>query len=416
MIRISKLCILVLCIVCIVFEQDVCAFDEFEDGLYSMSAVLMDGDSGRILYEKDGNIKRPMASTTKIMTCIIAIEYGNLECVAKVSKYAASMPDVQLDIKEGQIFKLKDLLYSLMLESHNDTAVVIAECVAGSVEEFATMMNTKAVELGCKDTYFITPNGLDASEGDGVDIKIHSTTARDLAIIMNYCRENQIFLDITQTLEYSFYEKYIDDKGNIVNGDKKYKVINRNTLLKNMPGIITGKTGFTNEAGYCYVCTYESEGRTYIVVLLGCGWPNNKNYKWIDTKKLLKYGSDKFRLMKYNNLDVDLPYVKVRNGICGEYYDFAADGLYNMNDISVESYVEEGDFNILMQSKENISIEINLPDYINAPVKRGQLIGNIRYVMGDEVLNEINIYARESIEKKDFLWSFGVVFMKFIVY
>ncbi len=129
--------------------------------LHAIGAALMDADSGRVLYEKKGNEPLPMASTTKIMTCIIALEKGNLEDVVTVSKYASTMPDVQLRINEGEQYILKDLLYSLMLESHNDVAVAIAEHIGGSVQGFAKMMNDKAKEIGCKNTHFVTPNGLD---------------------------------------------------------------------------------------------------------------------------------------------------------------------------------------------------------------------------------------------------------------
>ena len=132
--------------------------------LYAQSAVLMDADSGRILYGKNMEETRPMASTTKIMTCILALERADLEDTVEVSAYAASMPDVQLNIRQGEQYRLGDLLYSLMLESHNDSAVAIAEHVGGTVEGFADLMNEKAASLGCENTWFITPNGLDASE------------------------------------------------------------------------------------------------------------------------------------------------------------------------------------------------------------------------------------------------------------
>lgn len=414
--RIRVISIVIVCILCMVFEEDVSAVKELEGSLYSLSAVLMDGESGRILYEKDGDVKRPMASTTKIMTCIIALEYGDLNSVAKVSKYAASMPDVQLNIKEGQMFILKDLLYSLMLESHNDSAVAVAECVAGNVDEFAKLMNNKAIELGCTDTYFITPNGLDASEGDESEIKVHSTTARDLAKIMKYCIENETFLEITRTSEYSFSDKKIDNNSKIVNGSNKYKAINRNTLLKNMEGLITGKTGFTGDAGYCYVCAYENKGRTYIVALLGCGWPNNKNYKWIDTKKLLKYGSDNYQINKFNNKDIYLPKIKVHNGIYGAYYDFGIKGITNSERIHIQTYVDEGGLEILLQNDETVNIIIDIYESVEAPVKKGQIVGSVKYMLGNSILKEINIYATESVDKKDYQWSFGVVFMRFILY
>ena len=150
--------------------------------LYARSAVLMDADSGRVLFGKEENELRPMASTTKIMTCILALENQEEGQVVTASAYAAGRPKVKLGVKDQEQFYLKDLLYSLMLESHNDSAVVIAEGISGTVEEFAKLMNQKAEELGCHDTHFVTPNGLDDSDEDG----IHSTTARDKAAIMRY--------------------------------------------------------------------------------------------------------------------------------------------------------------------------------------------------------------------------------------
>ena len=172
--------------------------------LYAKSAVLMDADSGRVLYERNGYEQMAMASTTKIMTLIVTLEHANLDDTVAVSAYAASMPDVQLHIRQGENYRLGDLIYSLMLESHNDSAVAIAEHVGGSVEGFAALMNQKAEEIGCEHTYYITPNGLDATDGD----KFHSTTARDLALVMSYCikksPQKDKFLEITRTQSYSF--------------------------------------------------------------------------------------------------------------------------------------------------------------------------------------------------------------------
>ena len=137
--------------------------DDPSFSLHAASAVLMDASSGRILYEKNGYDVLPMASTTKIMTCILALEYGDLSDYVEASSYAAGMPKVKLSARVGECFLLKDLLYSLMLESHNDSAVMIAEHLAGSVQAFADMMNQKARDLGCFDTCFVTPNGLDAT-------------------------------------------------------------------------------------------------------------------------------------------------------------------------------------------------------------------------------------------------------------
>lgn len=142
-----------------------------ESELYARSACLMDADSGRVLYSKNSEQKLPMASTTKIMTCILALEDGRMDDLVTVSAYAASQPKVHMGAKTGEQFYLQDLLYALMLNSDNDAAVMIAEQVGGSVEGFAEKMNLKARELGCDDTYFITPNGLDAENKNGIHVQ-----------------------------------------------------------------------------------------------------------------------------------------------------------------------------------------------------------------------------------------------------
>ncbi len=180
--------------------------------LYAQAAVLMDGDSGRILYGKNETERRAMAEYDKNhdlhpgagrrRTGPESVEF---------SKKAASQPEVHLGAASGQSFYLKDLLYSLMLESHNDTAVAIAEGIDGTVEQFAERMNRKAEELGCKNTWFVTPNGLDASSADekGRE-RAHSTTAADLARIMQYCiyesPKKEDFLTVTRTASYTFHD------------------------------------------------------------------------------------------------------------------------------------------------------------------------------------------------------------------
>lgn len=282
--------------------------------LYATAAVLMDADSGRVLYGKNEDAVMAMASTTKIMTCIVVLETVSQDDILTVSAYAASMPKVKLYIQKGEQYTVRDLLHSLMLESHNDSAVALAEYVGKrflpselqekdtadyTAEEskmamaaFAARMNQKAAELGCENTWFITPNGLDATEiivqEDGSTIqKEHCTTARELARILSYCiRESpcrDAFLEITRTGSYSFSS----------NG-RSFSCNNHNAFLSMMEGALTGKTGFTNKAGYCYVGALERDGRTFVVALLACGWPNNKTYKWSDTRKLMRYGMDNY--------------------------------------------------------------------------------------------------------------------------
>lgn len=253
--------------------------------LHALSAVLMDAESGRVLFSKEGDVMRPMASTTKILTCILALEEGNPEDEVIVSAKAASQPAVHLQMREGQKFYLADLLYSLMLESHNDTAVAIAEHIGGSVEGFAEKMNAKADELGCENSYFITPNGLDEEDENGV----HSISAEDLATIMSYCilksPKAEEFLKITRTNSYTFSD---------VSGQSSYSCQNHNSFLSMMDGALSGKTGYTGGAGYCYVGALKRDERTFVVALLGSGWPNQKNYKWQDTMKLMNYAVENY--------------------------------------------------------------------------------------------------------------------------
>ncbi|MGL5437321.1 MAG: D-alanyl-D-alanine carboxypeptidase family protein, partial [Lachnospiraceae bacterium] len=259
--------------------------------LYALSAVLMDADSGRVLYGKESDVFRPMASTTKIMTCILALENGNLQDICTVSDTAASQPKVHLGAGKGSQFYLNDLLFSLMLESHNDSAVMIAEQIGGSVEGFAEMMNQKARDIGCTSTNFVTPNGLDASvtTSQGKEF-IHGTTAEDLARIMRYCVNGspmkEEFLTITRTSNHSFTD---------IGGKRSYSCTNHNALLTMMPGALSGKTGFTGGAGYSYVGALEDQGRTYIIALLASGWPPHKTYKWSDARTLFQFGMDEFR-------------------------------------------------------------------------------------------------------------------------
>ena len=274
------------------------------ENLYALSAVLMDGENGRVLYGKEAYKGRPNASTTKVMTCILALELAKGDDYVQVSGNAASQPQTRLGMREGQQFYLEDLLYSLMLKSHNDSAVAIAEHIGGSVEGFAEKMNEKAKELGCKDTHFVTPNGLDGEDEGG----IHHTTARDLALIMAYAIKNATFVHITQTRDYTFTD---------ISGKKHYSVHNTNAFLDMETGVISGKTGFTGNAGYCYVCAVRQDERLFIVALLGCGWPGNKNYKWSDTKKLLSYGRENYQYMMLPELP-QLPEIPVTEAAPGK--------------------------------------------------------------------------------------------------
>lgn len=370
--------------------------------LYAQAAVLMDADSGRVLYGKNEKEVLPMASTTKIMTCILALEYGNPDDIVEVSDYAASMPKVKLYMKPGEKYRLGDLLYSLMLESHNDSAVAIAEAVGGSIEEFAAMMNQKARDIGCYDTYFITPNGLDAVVNDTG--KIHSTTAADLARIMAYCVSDSTkkdkFLEITQTREYEFHD---------ADGKRSFHCSNHNSFLSMMEEAVSGKTGFTNKAGYCYVGAVESEGRTFTVALLACGWPNHKTYKWSDMRKLADYGianyeyRDIYEAQQFEN-------ILVKNGIAGE-------NATPYDDIYIEVDLEEGvpqSLPYLLCTQDSVEVKTSFIKQLEAPVHAGERVGSVSYYLNGELVEAYPIISMQEVEAINYAWTLQYIFNLFI--
>lgn len=363
-----------------------------ETELYAKSAVLMDADSGRILYEKDGYNAMANASTTKILTCILALENCDLDSQVEVSALAASQPKVHLGMRAGQKFYLKDLLYGLMLESYNDCAMAIAEFIGGTKEGFAGMMNQKAEEIGCKDSYFITPNGLDAKDDGG----FHHTTAADLAGIMRYCIKEsgkaEDFLTITRTKQYSFTD---------LAGNSSYSCYNHNAFLDMMEGALTGKTGFTGTAGYCYVGALEREGKTYIVALLACGWPNNKTYKWADTKKLMNYGLENFEKKSISEIPIEaskLAPVLVTEGQGNRI----GETVY----ISPVVQEKEGTEELLVPRGQEITVTYEIAEKLQAPVEEGAYMGKITYCLGEEILKEYEVRAGKAVGEINLEWCF----------
>lgn len=324
--------------------------------LNARAAVLMDADSGRILYGKNETMAFPMASTTKIMTLIVALEHNEPDQIVMASAGASAMPEVRLGVHEGERYRMEDLYYAMMLESFNDAAMMIAEGTVGSVENFAELMNEKAISLGCTQTYFITPNGLDAADEKGV----HSSTAEDMAKIMRYAIDNEDFLKITQTADYSFTD--CDRK-------RSFEVHNKNVLLTMMDGVLSGKTGYTADAGYCYVCAVKKDDRTFIVALLGSGWPPHKGYKWSDVQTLLDYGDKNYR---YQTIDISKGVPDRQVHVMNGEQDFATVRAKQTN------------YRFLLSSEDKVHVESVLPGQLEAPVEAGQPVGSIQvFVNGD---------------------------------
>jgi len=350
--------------------------------MYSKAYCLIDADSNRILASKDADIQLPMASTTKIMTCIVALENGNKDDIVTVSKYAASMPDVQLNMKEGEKFRLGDLLYSLMLESHNDTAVAIAEHIGGSVEGFAKLMNFKAGELGLSNTHFVTPNGLDS---DG-----HYTTAYELCCIGAYAIQNKEFMGIVQTPSHQFSN---------CDNTRTYSVNNKDAFLTSYNGALGIKTGFTGNAGYCFCGAAKRNNITLVSSVLACGWPPNKGYKWSDTRKLMDYGFKAYTQAGIS-AGTPLPDIMVTEG----------------RKLSVPvKRASTGSFTILMSKSDVVTVDYELPQKLEAPVRSGDIIGYEKYFINGELYIQVPVIVSQTIDKTDRRYFADILLKMFFI-
>ena len=360
----------------ITFSFQINIYAENSPKVNALGAVLMDFETGRILWGKNENEPLAMASTTKIMTAILAIESGKLDETLTVSKRAQSAPEVKLHILEGEQYTLKDMLYAMMLSSYNDTAVAIAEFIGGSVEDFCIMMTEKAKSLGCTDTVFKTPNGLDLDD--------HHSTAKDMAIITAYALKNDTFREIIKTPSYT------------VNGTKTHNVTNKDRLLTEYEGAIGVKTGFTGKAGHCFVGAAQRNGQTLISVVLGSGWGDTgKEQKWIDTKNILNYGFENFsdtEIVVEGDFTGNIPVTTSKKQfISTEMCD------------SVTLPLSE-------QEKQNIKINIVLPDSLEAPVLENTIIGKAEIFINDIKECEVNIKTSENAERNDIKVSSKKIF------
>lgn len=410
------ICLAMLCcmMICLTGAGTVAADERKEEKnsttsqLYAQSAVLMDADNGRVLLSKNGTDVLPMASTTKIMTCILTLEQKDTNAYAAVSSYAAAQPKVRLGAQKGEYYKIEDLLYSLMLESHNDAAVIIAEYYgtkwaglsedisAHSAQEskqavlaFTEKMNAKAKEIGCTNTFFVTPNGLDGTltmTKDGEEVsQDHSTTAQDLALIMSYCITDSpakdAFLQITRTSSYAFSNyKAGEGESGYTAGGRTISCSNHNAFLQMMEGALSGKTGFTGKAGYCYVGALQREEKTFVVALLACGWPNNKTWKWHDAKILMEYG-----LENYEKQDIyegrELAPVAVENG----------------QSERAALYASEEKIELLLGPEDKVEVKWTLPDKLTAPVQAGDVVGKEAFYVNGELYESIPVTAAENV-------------------
>lgn len=336
-------------------------------------AILIDAKTGRILWGKNENEPLAMASTTKIMTAILAIELGNLNDIVTVSKNATKAPPVKMFLKEGEKITLKQLLYALMMQSSNDAAIAIAEHISGNVENFCKEMTEKAKIIGAKDTVFKTPNGL--------DLENHHSTAYDMALISKYAMENKDFVKIINEKQVSF------------NTNKSsYNIINKNRLLNEFNGANGVKTGYTGKAGHCFVGSAKRDDLNLISVVLGSGWGNKgKEQKWKDTKELLNYGFENFNYEKVLEKKDLKNTLKINKGYKNEIT------LYYENDAVIP--LKKNEIN-------NIKIVNVLPDILEAPIYKDEKIGECKIMLANETLAKVNILAKEETQRKTFASNF----------
>jgi D-alanyl-D-alanine carboxypeptidase (penicillin-binding protein 5/6) len=253
-----------------------------EEELTARAAILMDAASGKILYQREPDLRLPPASTTKVTTAIVTLESGHkLSELLTVSKAATRVPASKLYLRPGQKLTIEDLLYGVMLSSANDASNVLAEGIGGSVDAFAELMTKKAHVLGATNTHFANPHGLTAPD--------HYSTVRDLVTIFQYAMKNPTFRTIVQTKISAVNSSTVVRKKIV---PRRISVRNHNRLLWNFEGALGGKTGYTHAAQKCFVGAVQRNGATLLIAILG-----SRNL-WGDTRQLLEYGFDNYDTLK----------------------------------------------------------------------------------------------------------------------
>ena len=342
------------------------------------SACLINGVTGEILYEKNSYQQLPMASTTKIMTLLTALEEADMNEKVNVSYNADMAEGSSAYIEAGAQIEMKDLLYGLMLNSGNDAAIAVAEHISGSEEEFAEKMNMLAKKIGAENTEFKNPNGLDS---DG-----HFTTAADLAKIAAYAMKNSQFRQIVSSKIYN--AEFVRKSGEV----KELEYINHNRLLREYDGCIGVKTGFTKLSGRCLVSAAERDGALYVAVTLNS--PND----WKEHKQMLDYAFSDCETVMAVKKGECIKRIKSENDQC--------------------ALVAADDFVIPYNGgRHDINLSLNLPDKIDMPLNKNEKIGFIDIISDGRKVGEVDIIARDDFvpeEKNDIKTCFGFIFRNLI--
>ena len=343
-------------------------------GVSARGAVLMEAESGDVVFGQNENARLPMASTTKIMTALVALEQLPLDTVVTVTRESVGVEGSSIYLVEGEVLTLEQLLYALLLESANDAAAAIAVAVAGSVEDFAVLMNEKAAELGLADTHFVNPHGLDHED--------HYTTARELALITKEALNHPAFREIC-----SSRRKTIP-----LHGDEGVRVlINHNKLLTSYDGCIGVKTGFTKKTGRCLVSAAERDGVTLIAVTL------NAPDDWRDHTAMLDYGFG-----VYESVTLCAP-------------AFFSAPLWTVNGMQDYVMVENTQTltAVLRRDHGKITCVVELPRFEFAPIGNGQEVGQLRFteIRNDGTAHELGTvvlyacYDVEAVPYRQSLWD-----------
>ncbi|MCR5553703.1 MAG: D-alanyl-D-alanine carboxypeptidase [bacterium] len=362
----KRFLILLLSLFCLAISVNYCesAFAEEENLSSAKAYCVCEVKSGRILYEKNGDLKLPEASLTKIITAIVAIENNpDLEKVVEISKEAVGVPGSSIYLNKGEKLKIIDLLYGLMLRSGNDSAVALSIATSGSVEKFIELCNDFCERIGATNTHLVTPHGLHDDD--------HFTTANDLAKITSYALSNPVFRTIVGTKQITI--------PNTVKGENRL-LVNKNKLLKKMPDSTGVKTGFTSQAGRCFVGSAKRGEMEIVCVLLNC------NPMFEDCEKLLEKGFSEFEMV-----DLIEPYLTKEVA------------LNNSEEKYLKVYSRRGlSYPLKNEEKTNVNIEIDLPNSLTAPLKRNQVVGEIRVSLAKKLIFSENLYSIKEVEANDY--------------
>lgn len=345
-----------------------------EPTINSRAAIVYERSSGKILYGKEENEKRKMASTTKIMTAIVVLENTNLDDIVTISSKAAGTGGSRLGLHKDDKISIQDLLYGLLLCSGNDAAVALAEHVSGDLSNFANMMNSKATSLGLSSTHFVTPHGLDDDN--------HYTTAYELALITNYALKNDVFANLVKTKTYTIS----------INNHPK-TLSNTNELLGNLDGVYGVKTGFTNGANRCLVTAVKRDNMDIICIVLGA---DTKKDRTKDSINLINYSFNNFKMV---HIKEKITNEFVNWKICNSSSFRVEKGVSDSVDIIIQD-IPYDFFPIKCNQTDDMSIYIYCNTELTAPLPSGSTLGYLAVSVNNQTVLTLNLYNSNSIALK----------------